>query len=99
MEAGNRTAMLLCAHQKHWNPLIEQALVKHMLPLKNSAWLDEDEKPITEEQLLASLRVQTLVIGPEQKFSFWLNDRNLFFGHSVVVNGSLKDGIAKAELS
>jgi len=59
--------------------------VNRLLELKNSAWLDENEKPLTPEQFKTLMILESIVISSEGNVEFYHNDGGLFFGHCILV--------------
>ena len=99
LEPSLLTGRTLWEAQKDWAPRIQEFAVKKLLPLKNSAWLDEDEKELTPKTFLSKMSIESISIQSDGKFSFWFHDGDLFFGHMIHVDGSLKEGITDAGIA
>lgn len=78
--------------QASWNERLLRCAVEHLLELKNDNWLDDDEEPLTEEQFMSRMRLAEISMDEDGSFSFWYDDGDLFFGHTIVVAGNLTDG-------
>lgn len=91
-----RTAESLWSDQAGWKKRIDEYVVKELLGLKNDAWLDEDETELTTEELLAAIELTSITISYDGEFEFWFDDGNLFWGHSIMVSGNLKEGLTDA---
>jgi hypothetical protein len=62
-------------------------IVKTMVPLKNECWLDDHEKPISADELLAAVESQQVSISLSKGglAEMFFNDGGSFGGHSIVV--------------
>ena len=62
-----------------------------LLKLKNDLWLEEDEKEVTKKDFKDRMKFTGLYIFSESA-NFYLDDSNLFWGHTieVTVNQNLK---------
>lgn len=57
---------------------------------------DGEVPEITEESFARRLGLTSIAIDPDASFSAYFDDDDMFFGHCVVVYGSLTDGVASA---
>ena len=60
---------------------------------------DEDVPEITEESFAQRIELTSIAMGPDGSFSAYFDDDDMFFGHCVVVYGTLTDGVASAEMA
>lgn len=60
--------------------------VSELLDLKNSTWLDDDERPITAEEFKARMRLESITVESDSSTTFWHDDGDLFYGHSIQVS-------------
>lgn len=60
---------------------------------------DEEVPEITEESFAQRLDLTSIAMDPDGSFSAYFDDDDMFFGHCVVVYGSLADGVASAEMA
>lgn len=44
------------------------------------------------------MRLESISVDKEGNFDFWHDDGGLFFGHSIVVRGSLGEGCVDADI-
>jgi hypothetical protein len=95
---GLATAEKLWLAQADWKQKVEAFATQVLLPLKNDNWLDEGENPLTTEQFKSRMTLESIQINRGGKFEFWHNDGDLFWGHSIQVSGSLKDGLESARI-
>jgi len=89
---------ILWNSQGHWNKIIADYAVNKLLPLKNEAWLDEDEKEVTSDQFKKRLVLEAITVYPDGSFKFWHDDGDLFGGHSILISGNLTDGPLDADI-
>jgi len=61
-------------------------LVRELLNLKNSTWPDDDGRPITAEEFKARMRLDSITIESDASTTFWHDDGDLFYGHSIQVS-------------
>src|SRR5690606_34794084 len=66
-----RVARDLWADQPRWKARIESYAVQELLPLKNEAWLDEDEEEVSADEFVERMKLQSIVLDPEGQFAFW----------------------------
>ena len=60
---------------------------------------DEDVPEITEESFAQRIELTSIAMDPDGSFSAYFDDDDMFFGHCVVVYGTLTDGVASAEMA
>lgn len=60
---------------------------------------DEDVPEITEESFAQRIELTSIAMDPDGSFSAYFDDDDMFFGHCVVVYGTLADGVASAEMA
>ena len=60
---------------------------------------DEEVPEITEESFAQRLGLTSIAMDPDGSFSAYFEDDDMFFGHCVVVYGSLTDGVASAVMA
>ena len=60
---------------------------------------DEEVPEITEESFARRLGLTSIAMDPDGSFSAYFDDDDMFFGHCVVVYGSLTDGVTSAVMA
>lgn len=60
---------------------------------------DEEVPEITEESFAQRIELTSIAMDPDGSFSAYFDDDDMFFGHCVVVYGTLADGVASAEMA
>jgi len=99
---GNRAldiARRLWAEQSRWHALIREAILRDMLPLKNGSWREPEDEAIDAEQFLARIEIESIIVYPDGSLDFSHDDDDLFFGHTIVVTGTLDDGVQDVSLA
>lgn len=98
MEDSLRTAKALMADQEEWNRRVLARASEDLLELKNDSWLEEDEEELDAEKFEARLELESIEVRPEGEFCFWFEDGDLFWGHSITVEGTLEGGPEQADI-
>lgn len=93
-----RTGRSLWTDQSGWNARVHERAVQDLLPLKNDGWLEEDEVALTPYQFQESMTLESITVSAEGSFEFFFDDGDLFWGHSIIVHGSLTEGLTYAEI-
>ena len=57
-------------------------------------YADEAVSEITDESFAQRLDLTSIAMDPDGSFSAYFDDDDMFFGHCVVVYGTLADGVA-----
>ena len=82
-----------------WDKKIKEFAASELLDLKNDNWLEEDETEITATQFVEKIKIDSISISPENEFGFYLNDGDIFWGHTIIVSGNLDEGLLDAEIA
>lgn len=93
-----KTAHILWKSQERWNRRIEECAVHDLLPLKNGGWRDENEPDLTADQFKKRMKLFAVSAHADGSFSFSYDDRHMFFGHLIIVRGSLSEGPTSASI-
>jgi hypothetical protein len=91
-------ARLLWRDQEGWTQRVRDYAVQKLLPLKNQNWLDEGEDEMTTVQFKDRMTLESITMHPDGSFEFWHNDGDLFWGHSIQINGNLSEGLTDADI-
>lgn len=98
--AALATAELLWLSQEYWSEAVRRRAVHDLLELKNSGWAEDGaETVLTEEQFTARMTVQSVAAYADGSFEFFFDDGGMFFGHTILVRGTLKAGVESAEIA
>ena len=77
---------------RKWNSRIQDFAIRKLLPLKNNSWDEEDGHEVTETEFKKRMTLECITVYPDGSFDFWHYDGDLFYGHSIEVNGTLSRG-------
>lgn len=97
-QPGFKTIEALCADTAHWSKKITDYAVAELLPLKNENWLDEGQQSLSPEEFIEAMELISITVYPDGEFEFWHNDGDLFWGHSILISGSLENGPDDADI-
>ena len=88
----------MVADQDRWDRDMQAFAARELTELacewRESA--DEDVPEITEESFAQRIELTSIAMDPDGSFSAYFDDDDMFFGHCVVVYGTLADGVASA---
>lgn len=60
---------------------------------------DEDVPEITEESFAQRIELTSIAMDPDGSFSAYFDDDDMFFGHCIVVYGTLEGGVSSAVMA
>ena len=60
---------------------------------------DEEVPEITEESFACRIELRSIAMDADGSFSAYFDDDDMFFGHCVVVYGTLEDGVSSAVMA
>ena len=66
--------------------------------LEEFDFLEEDEEELDAEKFEARLELESIEVRPDGEFCFWFEDGDLFWGHSITVEGTLEGGPEQADI-
>lgn len=92
-------AHALWRDQQRWNADAINFATERLLGLKNNDWLGEDEEPISRAEFGKRLSLNSIAIEAGEEFVLSFDDGNLFWGHTITVQGSLRDGLTDVGLA
>ena len=95
----------LLADQESWDKSLRAMAAHKLTPLANE-WLadnaqsdrDPENKPITENEFARRIRITEFSVSSGGRFTAWFEDDDLFWGHVVTVDGTLKKGPIGADI-
>jgi hypothetical protein len=99
VQAALTTAHYLWQAQDGWDQRIRDCAARILLPLKNESWLGEGEAEVTADQFKQRMKLESVTAHPDGSFEFWHADGELFWGHSIQVNGSISEGPTEADIA
>lgn len=98
-QAALKAAKVLLGSMAEWSRKIEHFAVSELLDLKNECWLAEGEQEISATEFLTRMQLTSMTVYPDGSFEFWHEDGDLFWGHSILVSGSISLGVTDASIA
>ena len=95
----------LVADQESWDKSLRAMAAQKLTPLANE-WLadndqtdrDSEKDPITEDEFARRILLTEFTVSPGGRFTAWYEDDDLFWGHVITVEGTLKKGPLRADI-
>jgi hypothetical protein len=94
-------ATQLFAEQAEWNSRVREFAVAKLLATANE-WREmenEDEEELSADTFLSRMILDTICVEESGGFSFWHDDGDLFWGHSIQVRGSMAEGLTSTDIA
>ncbi len=88
----------LWASQAIWRERINAYVSKELLRVKSDDWIDIGEEHETSGEFIQRITVHSIGFRHGGRFEVWLDDGNMFGGHSILVEGDLQVGIRSASI-
>lgn len=92
-------AETLWQDQPGWECRLRDCAVEHLLALKNGTWLGDREKKFTPDRFKKRMKLESITLDATGSFTFYYEDGNLFWGHCILVEGTLADGPKDASIA
>lgn len=102
MKSALETAHVLFKEQDEWNIKIRMYASKQLLELANEWLQDNDDAEIdeiTKEMFINLMRLDGISVYPEGDFEIFFYDGDMFWGHSIVVNGNIDGNFTSADIA
>ena len=95
----------LLADQEVWDKSL-RAMAAQKLTAQANEWLadndqtdrDPEKDPITEDEFARRIILTEFSVSPGGRFTAWYEDDDMFWGHVVTVDGTLKKGPIGADI-
>lgn len=95
----------LIADQGSWDKSLRALAAQKLTALANE-WLADDDQidrdpekdPITEEEFARRILLTEFSVSPGGHFTAWYEDDDMFWGHAVTVDGTMKKGPIDADM-
>lgn len=99
--SGNVQAALQAAYElwqdsANWDQRIRDCIARDLLPLKSQNWTEDDGSIVSREQFEARMKLRSITVRADGSFDADYDDDDLFWGHDIVVYGSLNGGVTSA---
>lgn len=98
LESSIKTLEALYSNASDWSKRITNYAVSELLELKNDNWLMDGQEELTASSFIDAMKLESITVYPDGEFEFWHNDGNLFWGHSILISGSLSEGPNDADI-
>ena len=95
----------LASAHRLWNEMdavdseLLRRIVAELLPLKNEAWLAEDEAPLAESDFLSRIALEAIHVHADGLTQFYYEDGDLFFGHTIIVGREGDGEISEVQIA
>ena len=99
--AARQAMKAMLADQDRWDRDMRASVARELTELA-SEWresADEDVPEITEESFAQRIELTSIAMDPDGSFSAYFDDDDMFFGHCIVVYGTLEGGVSSAEMA
>lgn len=90
---------LIFKDPESWERRFKDFAAESLLELKNDNWLGEDESEFTVGDFKSKMTIASLQAYADGSFEVFYDDGNLFWGHVIIVSGTLKDGPTDANIA
>ena len=87
------------AAHAEWDDRLRTYAAQALLDLKNGSWHEEDERIISEEEFKQRMEPQSVSLEMPDEFVVFYRDGDLFFGHVIIVSGTISDGPNDASIA
>src|SRR5215510_9026382 len=71
------SAAFLCLDEDVADLVVRRYEAGELLQIKNDHWLDEDEPPVTADEFVSRLSLESIAIDGDAAYSFWFADGDL----------------------
>ena len=95
----------LLADQEVWDKSL-RAMAAQKLTAQANEWLADNDQtdreaekdPITEDEFARRILLTEFTVSPGGRFTAWYEDDDMFWGHVITVDGTLKKGPVDADI-
>ncbi|WP_028551586.1 DUF2262 domain-containing protein [Paenibacillus sp. UNC451MF] len=102
MMSALETANILFKDQDKWNMKIRVYAAGELVELANE-WLQDNEEAeideITKEMFIDLMKLDSISVYPDGEFEIFFWDGDMFWGHSIIVNGNINGDLTSAEIA
>ena len=87
------TLRRLLGNKEKYSQTVWEYAIEKILGLKNESWLNPEEKPMTKEEFMEKVELESIRIYREDGFEFGFNEReDIFNGGYFLISGTTKKG-------
>lgn len=83
---------------ENFERLAKEFAAEKLLDLRNDNWLEEDQDETSPEEFKSKISLDSIYVDSKGLFSFYFDDGDLFWGHSIETEGSISDGFSDASI-
>lgn len=102
MKQALETAYALFDDQFEWNKKIRSYASEELVELAND-WLQDNEEAeldeITKEMFIDFMKLDSIFVYPKGDFEIFFFDGDMFWGHSIIVNGNINGNFTSANIA
>lgn len=102
MDESLKTAHELFNNQAQWDKAIRNYAAKELVDLAND-WLQDNEEAeiteITKELFVELMSIDSISVYNDGEFEIFFSDGDMFWGHSIIVNGDINGNFTSAEIA
>ena len=69
-----------------------------LLELKNKNWTNPDGKLVTEDEFVAKIQLESIIVHKNNTISFCYQDNGLFDGHWIVIKADVNLNLVEAKI-
>lgn len=97
IEAQEKVLTALLANQAAWDAKARTAIISGLYELWRDVWR-EDDPLLSEAEFAARMPLEGINVQRDGDFDLWFKDADLFWGHGVLVRGTLDAGLEPGEM-
>lgn len=97
--ADAEPAARLFAKAADWDRRARDLAADDLLAVHNEHWLDDDAQPLSREEFMARMALESIGFNPGPYIQFYFEDGGLFAGHTIIVTFDEEEGEAWAEFA
>lgn len=86
----------IIADIKNYNVKAMNFAAKKLLPVKNDSWVDDTSDVVTEAEFVERMTLSSVNVTLEKQITFFYDDGDLFYGHSIFTSGVFGEGFNDA---
>lgn len=98
LQKATKIGNTICENIENFDRLAKEIAAEKLLDLRNNNWLEEDQDEDSPEDFKLKMSLKSIFIDSKGCFSFDFDDGDLFWGHSIVAEGSISDGFTDASI-
>lgn len=102
MKSALETAHALFKEQDEWNMKIRMYASEELVELANE-WLQGNDEAeideITKEMFANFMELDSISVYPDGDFEIFFFDGDMFWGHSIIVNGNINGDLTSADIA